>query len=142
VAWTARRAAEGTVSGPISLPRVPRCFRQLGRASAPMILQPVHPARRGGWGYRSSVGRPQTHNPVARLGLNLAGLKIYDVRHCQARHEGHSTRAHLEAAALVGGLPFRPLPHGRKRRRGDAIRARTPNTVPPVPTILGIGAEP
>jgi hypothetical protein len=89
-------------------------------------------------------------NPVARLGLNLAGLKIYDVRHCQARHEGHSTRAHLEAAALVGGLPFRPLPHGRKRRSRDAIRARTPNTVPPVtasgsacnPTILGIGAEP
>ena len=27
----------------------------------------------------------------ARLGLNLAGLKIYDVRHCQARHDVHST---------------------------------------------------
>jgi hypothetical protein len=28
----------------------PRCSRQLSRASAPMILQPVHPTRRGGWG--------------------------------------------------------------------------------------------
>jgi hypothetical protein len=35
----------------------------------------------------------------------------------------------LEAAALVGGLSFRPLPHGRKRRSRDAIRAQTPNTV-------------